>query len=170
MSNFFIKSLKEKKNVKSDISNSFKSSPVRLSTSERLPTSKKYKKSLENNEKDFNGHPASPKHKKKFMITPPNENLYRKKNFENDNLTHQKDTKLYENSPAYTGYEHNSNTHNYKKNYRLSPRKINYTNDEMKYNENKDYQRLQGDYQHHSGDFQRQNDSQHEKTRKHKKH
>jgi len=77
MSNFFVKSLKEKKNTKSNQS-SFNSE------------TKKYKKSFDNkegiNKEGINNDISDiPKNKKKFMITPPNENMYRKKNIKTTN-------------------------------------------------------------------------------------
>lgn len=116
MSNFFMKSLKEKKNIKSNQISPF--------DSDNLP--KKYKKSIEN-DKTGNRDKDVQKNKKKFMITPPNENLYRKKNSERP--------MDFEKSPEYNPISSIINNQNYNRNtiksnypnYKTSPHKINYS-------------------------------------------
>jgi hypothetical protein len=110
MSNFFVKSLKDKKNTNSNNNSPFNSGNF-----------KKYKKSIEhkdNLEKD------KEKNKKKFMITPPNENLYRKKNIEHSN-TFEKSPEL---NPLFSKNINTVNSFNTnKENYKKSPHKIIYS-------------------------------------------
>ena len=134
MSNFFVKSLKEK-NIKEN-SNSFNSSYKKSLKSKK---NKDTNQSIDSNDYETNIisqiNGRSPlNNKKKFMITPPNENLYRKKNVNtvNTNIIHEKSNEHHsETNNTRIGYtfNENNNLHNHnKKNYKSSPRKINYSN------------------------------------------